>query len=111
MYNHSCRFIDHEQVFIFINNIQGNIFRMNLCVAWRLRQRYGYNIIWPNLIIRLCSLVIYLNKATMESILDFCTSYVGQPVHEEFVDPDKGLASISGYSVMFKELIILLIIR
>ena len=38
MYSHSCRFVDNQQVIVFINNVQRNIFRLRISV-----NRFRYN--------------------------------------------------------------------
>ena len=77
----------YQEVLILKNNIQWNVLRLDVCISWWLRERYRDHIPRMNLVIGLDGLVIDLDKAIVNPILNFGACYIGQTVHQKLVDP------------------------
>src|SRR5688572_23790057 len=62
MNHHTRRFIDHQQILVLENNIEGNILRNYLGVTRRLRKRNRNDVVGMNFAIRFDGLLIYFYK-------------------------------------------------
>src|SRR5258706_183238 len=88
MNDHAGRLIYNQYMFIFKNNIERNIFGLNISIARRFRKRDGDHIIRMDLVIGLNAFFIDFNKSLMNAILDFCTRDIRQSIHKKLVTND-----------------------
>src|SRR5260221_4992548 len=106
MNDHAGRLIYNQYMFIFKNNIERNIFGLNISIARRFRKRDGDHIIRMDLVIGLNAFFIDFNKSLMNAILDFCTRDIRQSIHKKLVDAHQTLPGIRNNAMVLKEIIV-----
>ena len=95
-------FIDDYHVVVFINNVQGNVFRLDYrCVVWRVIEHYGNDFAGLYLVIGFYGLAVDANTSRVRTVLDPVARGIGNPVCQEFVNADRGLSGIGLKPEMF----------
>ena len=98
---HSGRFIDYQQIRIFVDDVQGNVFRNYLGIPWFLWKHDSDLIQWLNLVICFGRLAIDKHKAIVYGLLHFITGCESHFLGEEFVNTDRRLSFVYLDMVMF----------
>ena len=78
MYYHPGGFIDYHQVVVFVNDVQGDIFRYDLDFPTGIGHDDRYDIFGFYLITRFDSLPVYQNISGIGSFLNFCAGSIRQ---------------------------------
>ena len=106
VYNHACFFINNKNIIIFIDNIEGNIFRDKFYLFRRGRKYYLNQISRFYLIVGFYRKTIDENIACICCILNPGSGDIHYPVCKILVNPDKSLSGIYLISVMFIQLLL-----
>ena len=109
MYYHADRFIDHHDPFIFVNDIERNIFR-NYSVCSGSDIGIDNDLIsWSYFIIGPDFFAIYQHHARINGLLQFVAGGAFNPVDQEFIDAKRFLAFIDSKIEPFIQFIVVVI--
>ncbi len=69
MYHHPLRLVDHKQIFIFVKNIERNVFRLDIRRN-HIRNRNGYDIVFTQRIAAFYGLLVNQNISFLRKLLN-----------------------------------------
>jgi hypothetical protein len=107
---HTCRFVNHHQVSIFIHDIQRDRFRYDFMDTRRHRQGDDNFIQGMNPVIGFDRFIINPDEALFDGFLNLCPRNVGQPVRQEFINAHQALTGIGHYAMVFVQYIVILLL-
>ena len=107
MDDHAGRLVDDNQVVVFIQNVERNVFGDDFQFA----ERVGHDDLYPirglHLITRLDGRAVHQNVAGVGRRLYAVARNAFHPVGQELVDAQHGLSPVDGHAVMLEQLVLL----
>lgn len=104
MDNKSSRFVDDEDIGIFVDNIDVDRLGEEFEIVWWFGQEDGYDIAWLDPVVGFDRLVVDDDAAGLGSGLDFGTRDGLKVRLEVFVDAEHLLSAVNDYMMMFVKL-------
>ena len=94
MHHKTCRLIDDKQDFVFIDNIEWQIFRNDFPIALRMVEDKRDDVASLYLIVALDGLVVCSDASCFSSFLDAVATRSRHVIHEELIDANRALTFI-----------------
>jgi len=108
VYYHPSRLVDYDQIIIFENNVEWNVFGFNIRIAGWFWKGDRDDVAGMYFVIWLDRFLVYPNKSSVDSILHACSRNIGQSIHQKLVDPQQCLTCIGNDSVVLEQLFVLI---
>jgi hypothetical protein len=101
MHYHAGLFVDDEQMFILIHNVERNVFRYDFKVPFRVGHNHRNDITGLYFVIGLDGLFIGPDVPSVRSLLYFGTGSIGKARHQKFINPQGYLTTVGFDAVVF----------
>ena len=111
MYHHSCIFINHNYIIIFINDIKRNILWNNNVFSRRMSEQNRNFVTGTNSIILFYGISVYHHVSGAASLGNLVSGGVLTKIKQKFINPQWFLVFINFNVEMFKQTSRFIIIR
>ena len=107
VHNQPGRLVHHHQVFVFVDNIQGNVFRNNLIIVAGTIHHHRNHIQRFHLIATLHGLAVSHDKTVFSSLLYAIARSIDDAFKQIFIYPDHRLPFVHYHTEMLVELVLI----
>ena len=94
MNHHSCLFVNHHQLVVFINHIDVDFFRLDACFMTRAVEHQRNDVVRAHLVIALHRFTVYMNKSGISCLLNAVAALVSHLISQILVYADRILVGI-----------------
>ena len=106
VHHHAGRLVHHQHVIVFVNDVQGNVFRQNLRAAPLVGHDEFHHVARSDNVIGLDRFVVHQHIAQFDGLLHTVTGCVLLVGGDEFVYPQRLLAFVHQDAEMFEHFIV-----
>src|SRR5690606_16155161 len=106
VYHHPSRFVDYQQILVFINYIEGDVFGQNFIVARRFCHGHGHYISRLHLITSFSDLIVYLNRPRFNTDLNLISGSILYMLPYKKIQAHQTLTLVSYNPVVLIQLVI-----
>ena len=111
MHDKSCWLVDHKQVFIFINDVNGNVFCLYVALIARTIKLQSNDVTWLYAIVAFLRPPVHMDKACTCRLLDAVARSISQMGNQKFVHAQELLAAVGHHTEVFVEFRALLFLK
>ena len=111
MNDQAGRFVNHQQVVVFIDDVQRNVFGFDLHAAALVGHHKGDHIARPDLVVGLDDAVVHPHVFGLDGQLDAVAGSVGEVLGQKLVHAQRRLPAVGLQPEMLVHLLLLVLFR